>query len=117
MNLEHEVIYFGCTGYAGHFIHRHGCRRPQMISVTPWNNDIDGGPLKRAKIPDLITDQYCTERKDGWTLIAFWDRSGDSRPGSHSTFVIHADIPSQELFALARAQWPEIFNRRGFPIR
>lgn len=110
-----EVYFFGQYGSAGHYLHYKGKKR--TIDEQPWGDHIDGGPLKQYRIPDdPKAREWCCDRKDGWTLIAIWDRSGDSRPGSHSTFIIEADIPSQDLWTLARAQWPEVFKRPGFPI-
>ncbi len=104
-----EVFYFGCVGQVGHHLHskkRSGLRGNE----TPWEWSIDAGIFKSANYGVLYT-----AKKDGWTLIFVWDNSVDSRPGSHSTFVAHQDMTTDELLNCAREQWPEIFSRRKFP--
>lgn len=57
-------------------------------------------------------------QKDGWTAVAFWDRSGgDTRPGCNSVFLARATLSGGELLHMAREQWPEVWNRPGFPIK
>jgi hypothetical protein len=113
-----EVLYFGCYRVPGHCLYSKVT--PNMrYEATPWGNSLDSG---------LLTDDYygadteptgkvVVRHKDGWTAIAFWDRSGDSRPGSNTAFLAKADMTGEELLALARVQWPEVFDRRpgGWP--
>lgn len=118
-NASPEVLYFGCLGGVGHFMHSR--RRPGQVrwDATPFGNKLDGG---------LITDDYYgvdstptgeihEHHKDGWTAVSFWDRSGgDRRPGCNSTFLVNAEMSGDELLALAKEQWPGIFRRPDFPI-
>ncbi len=111
-----EVLCFGCIGVAGHYLHSKtgvNWRNEQ----TPWGDRLDAF---------LLTSDYynhntavtglCSEHHlNGWTAISFWDRSGDSRPGSNTSFLCHAEITAAELLALAREQWPHVFSRPGFP--
>jgi hypothetical protein len=46
---------------------------------------IDGGFC--PQIEDAQSGEARIHHVEGWTVLAFWDRSGDSRPSSHSTFV------------------------------
>lgn len=114
-----EVFFFGCKGAAGHYLHsRSGTVEYEK---SPWGRHLDTGILvsgadKYARPDTTPTQNYTVARKDGWTAIAFWDRSGDSRPNSNSAFLIAADVSDKELLAMARAQWPYIFARAGFPL-
>lgn len=49
--------------------------------------------------------------KEGWTGLAFWDRTGDSRHGSHSTFVYHGTLSFQDMLTQAEHDWPGLFER------
>lgn len=58
--------------------------------------------------------------KDGWTAIAYWDRSGaDQRSGCNSNFVAEGTFTFDEMMRLARHHFPHIIERtRGkFEIR
>jgi hypothetical protein len=52
----------------------------------------------------------------GWTALAFWDRSVDSRPGSNAVFFADAYRGFDAMLADAREHWPTIFARFGFEI-
>jgi hypothetical protein len=107
-----DILYFGWSYPSGHTLHSRV--RHLRYDSTPWGNDLDTGLLK--DLPDNPDGRYVIEQRDGWTAIAFWDRSGDSRPNSNTAFLVAAIMPGNHLLELARKQWPEIFARRGFPL-
>lgn len=47
----------------------------------------------------------------GWTLMAFWDRSGDSRFGSYSIFLAEGVFSFDEMVAFASARFPSVWQR------
>lgn len=105
-----EVLYFGCIGDVGHYLHSK--RNPRIRwTETAWGDKIDTGVFPKPSTTGVLY----TDRRGGWTAIAVWDNSVDRRPGSHSTFVVAADVNTEELLRLAKEQWPEVFSRRGFP--
>lgn len=108
------VHYFGRLDVAGHSLH---CKSgPHLrIDETPWGNNLDTGLL--SHVADRPDGQYVTAIFKGWTAVSFWDRSGDSRPGSNSAFVIHAEMEPEKLLAFARLQWPEVFRRLPFQLK
>ena len=115
-----EVFFFGCYLVTGHYLYRRGGRHVDY-TACPWGTNLDTGLLisrkdKYARPDTEPTENYTVARKDGWTAISFWDRSGDSRPGSNSAFLVAADVSDKELLALAKAQWPDIFSRGRFPL-
>jgi hypothetical protein len=111
-----DVFYFGSLG-RGHYLHLRGtqCHHNVLEGIIPWSYGIDGKVLEKAKIPDDPNGQILHVQRDGWTAIAFWDRSGDARRGSNSAFIANALLKPEELLVLAREQWPEVFERKGFP--
>lgn len=52
-----------------------------------------------------------------WCVLAFWDRSADSRFQSNSAFVFDAVAPTEQLLAIAREQFPEVFKRFTFELK
>lgn len=111
-----EVFFHGCLGQPGHYIHT---KKTELdYPAIPWRHKLDSG---------LLTDNYYGADTtpnglttfvtlDGWSALAFWDRSGDGRPGSNSVFFCHALVSPEELLGLAREQWPSVFDRPRFPV-
>ena len=56
-------------------------------------------------------------RTRGWTIVSFWDRSGDSRPGSNATLIARGRLDLNEVLDRARISFPEIVARWKFPVR
>lgn len=54
---------------------------------------------------------------DGWTAIAFWDRSGDARFKSNSAFIARGILQFDEILALARESFPSVFERFKFEVK
>jgi len=109
------VFYFGCIDRSGHYLwHPTQGEVRRMDRVQPWGNQIDGGVAGGSKDRETLGVVHSAKLK-GWTLVTWADRSVDSRHGSHSTFIVEADISPERLIELAREQWPKVFSRPGFP--
>ena len=53
----------------------------------------------------------------GWTVLAFWDRTGpDKRGAINSTFVIEGTHSPHEALALATEYFPQVFERLHFEV-
>jgi hypothetical protein len=63
----------------------------------------------------LVVFSYVTH-KDGWTAIAFWDRSLDKRPGSSSAFILEGTHSFEDMLETAREKFADIFARLTFEI-
>lgn len=115
------ILYFGCLKDSGHYLwskaHGHlskvGYRETK--DMTPWGNAIDGGifPDSRRKWESGVVHHV---QRGGFTAVYWADYSVDSRPGSHSTFVVPALLTKAELIEGARHLWPEVFHRPRFPV-
>jgi hypothetical protein len=53
---------------------------------------------------------------NGWTIAAFWDRTGDSRGNSCGAFLRRGTLTFDEIIADARDQYPDLFERFTFPF-
>ena len=49
--------------------------------------------------------------RDGWTLLAAWDRSADARYGCTATFAMREILAPEDALAVARRLYPELFAR------
>lgn len=104
---------------SGHYLHLPTGTPYITVDEQPWGRKIDGGLMNDANFgkntePD---GRLVFAQRDGWSALSFWDRSGDSRPGSVTVFLVHELIDRDQLLARARGQWPEWFARPGFPIK
>lgn len=110
-----EVWSFGCIGEPGHYLRRPNGRHEWNEKAQPWGWKLDGG-LCEGNPCGPLDGKTWEHHKDGWTAVALWDRSGDSRGASCTVFLVHAEATTEQIIAAARIQWPQIFNRRGFPL-
>lgn len=108
-----DVWYFGWSQYGGHALYRRNETSSIPLDATPFGRSIDGSLCPQ---PERVDGRVALEHRDGWTAVAFWDRSGDKRPGSNTVFLTRADCGTMELLAAAKAQWAHVFNRPGFPL-
>ena len=117
----------------GHHLHdvqmRHAYRSPRFDYLAAIPNDfpvadertLDGGYApKLAKTGGHLSDQpegeAALHHVRGWTILAFWDRSGDSRGNSNSAFVIRGELDFDEAVAASRQAFPGIWARFTFAV-
>lgn len=122
-----KLIYFGCYRETGHFFWRPGMQyAPYDGNVTPWGWAIDGGLCPGASTnPDRtwergrpeVEGEVVLHHKNGWTALAFWDRSVDQRPGSNSVFCAEGNFTFEEMCALAQQHFPTVWSRFKFTVR
>ncbi len=80
-----KAFYFGCKSGPGHYFHDLTGRQSLEAEGNPWSYAVDGQLQPRG-----IKQQEglaVVHHKDGWTALAFWDRSQDKRPGCCSVFL------------------------------
>jgi hypothetical protein len=63
-----------------------------------------------------VQGQCYRHHKDGWTAIAFANRTDDSRGGSNSVFFFEADLAFQECVAAARDLFPQVMESLPFEL-
>jgi hypothetical protein len=107
--MSEAAYYFGCVGQAGHFLHDTRLRHIWPEPTTPFGY-LDGTLTPTATTTARLAALH---HKDGWTALSMHDYSVDSRPGSHSTFVFHADLDFDGALAAATEHFPAIVSRIG----
>lgn len=125
-------FYFGSTG-DGHFLYTptgERLRRADAIATLPPEFAGGFGPGKAPSARGVGPDQtLCPEKRAGqpqgvarlhhalapdgtpWTAIAFWDRTGDSRPGSNSAFLFEGTLTFEAACAAAFEHFPAVWRR------
>ncbi len=105
-------------GDMGHHLYDHTMTRV-WGSRTPYGfpcrrTALDGAFLPRA--PRQIEGLASLWHVQGWTILCFWDRSGDSRSNSNSAFVLEGHHNFDESVAIASTTFPQIWKRMTFEI-
>lgn len=109
------MMYFGVwpdRAGVGHFLHdEHGRSRPaeeKFKQEVPLNQKVlDGGLLPRSAKPYQVYEVEAGNAR----LFSFWDRTGDTRPGSVSVFIAFGDGSSAYYMDQFRKVFPKVFAR------
>lgn len=110
-----KVLFFGCWGRIGHFLWLPNGQWPESDAFLPWKR-IDG----------VLAPQYGGEQvegsaeihhKGGWTALAWWDRSVDTRDGSTAVLFAEGTYFVDEMLTLGRAHFPSVFSRFDYEIK
>lgn len=113
------VLYFGCRQgvngdrEAGHYFYDdrlRSVRYDRALAVIPWDR-VDGALAPRVGRAEKPQGVAALHHKDGWTALAFWDRTGDTRGNSSSTFFIEGEAPFDVALGIARETFPSLFAR------
>src|SRR4051812_2513509 len=113
------ALYFGCTRgiqgrtQAGHGLNTPTYSRPSRAIDHAWGRKIDAqfAPRPAGKDSEAPQGQASLVHKGGWTIMAFWDRTGDSRGNSNSAFLFDKELDFAEALALSREYFPDVHNR------
>lgn len=112
------VLFFGCwNDSAGHYLRFPDGRHVREKNVQDFPcllAALDSGllPPNQPQVEGRAT--LCV--LNGWTLLAFWDRSGDSRGGSNSVFLVRGALDFDAACAMAREAFPAIWSRFTFIV-
>jgi len=107
-----KAYYFGYDG-RGHHLLNDDFEAVQYKwgdpGLTPWGTHPDGTLAPKGA---QIEGEALLHQKDGWTALAFWDRSGDSRGNSNSAFFIEGTYTFDEMLALCKERFALLFQQR-----
>lgn len=109
-----KVYYFGYSPGRGHGLMaddespvRMSERRHMPRSLS--EKELDTGYCPESSIQ--LQGAALLTQVDGWTVIAFWDRSGDGRLNSNSAFLAEGDHSFEQMCTLARERFPATWKR------
>ena len=119
---EVECYYFGYTERGGgHYLRERyghaGDKLAREAAAALGVADLDtalcwNAGARREEIEGLA---LLTQR-GGWSALAFWDRSGDARPGSNTAFLVRGTLTFEQIVRVARFRWPQIWRRFAFQV-
>lgn len=112
------LLYFGVWDVPGHYLHYQGGR-----TVREENSGI---PNVNPSLLRHLDGTFPPPERDGLSLynesivppvriVAWWDRSGDKRPGSSSTLVGYGYDSAEEMIDEAYKLFPKQMNRQKRP--
>lgn len=113
-----KLFYFGPWDQAGHYLHDQSHRRlwPDNDKIGPWRlGELDGG--LQPKDEKQVEGVALLHHLDGWTALAFWDRTVDHRMASCSVYVATGTHSFEEMVALAQDGFKERWDRMKFEVR
>jgi hypothetical protein len=107
------AYYFGTYRQAGHYFWTEGMGHSRYSGDPPgpWGH-VDG---QLAPAGD-VEGEALLHHKDGWTAIAFANRTDDSRPQSNSAFLFDATLTFDEALEEARKRFSQVVERLSFEI-
>lgn len=121
--MARRVYYFGRWDQPGHGFHHPGGRSAfEAWDVVPWGTSIDARLIPKEKRYSLDVNVQQPEgvahllHLRGWTALAWWDRSADSRGNSSSVFVFEDVLDYDTAMARARRLFPEVFARITYDV-
>lgn len=111
---EVTALHFGTLGRVGHGFHLPKSNHVpyyEAMSLLPWDR-IDNylNPKEQVEGWALL------HHKDGWTALAFADRTDDSRPNSNSVFFFKGTFTFEETMDKVHEYFPHILSRFKFKI-
>lgn len=134
-----RAYYFGCIDRPGHYLWEsrpQSTREPILgtrlqpgiryisysLADQPWGSAVDGGLCPGA--PDLPEGvaKFQPEgvaklhHRDGWTALAFWDRSVDARQNSCSVFLFEGHMEWEAVIFRSRELFPAVWARFTFDV-
>lgn len=107
---HNTAYYFGCGGGAGHYLWIPGEQPRRAMNAPRWMNCIDGTfpPADGSEEQFKATMLHI----HGYTVLSWWDRSVDKRPGSNSTVLLPFIMTNFPMAVVrAKALFPWVFAR------
>lgn len=103
-------VYLGCANNkVGHYVFGVDSR-----TIHPhWLECMDG---KFPPEGDQTEGIARLHHLNGCTVLAFWDRSVDKRPGSNIAFVAPGRLTFDEAVAAAKRNFPHVWPRFKFEV-
>ncbi len=114
-----EPLYFGCVGGPGHFVHNIGLSHVYRTPLANWLNKRDGVLAPRDRNHRELAQGHAMLHvfvDAGVTVLAFWDRSVDSRPASNSMFLLPGVLDFRDAALAAARHFPTVWARFKFEV-
>lgn len=109
-----KAFWFGCStppAPKGHGLN------PYPYNDCPFRWDqLDGVFAPKNGHEEFAEGRARLTHIKGTTIVAFWDRTGDSRGGSNTAFIFDEILDGETALREARERWPDLWKRFTFPV-
>jgi hypothetical protein len=117
--MEKQLFYFGCrTGFKGHYLHDSDGREmyPQSVKIEGFNSSIlkvlDGTFTPKDWKESVYKESNVPPAK----IVAWWDYSEDTRPGSNMVLIGFGYTTAEEMIDAAYIKFPKTMGRMKRPV-
>lgn len=110
--MSTPLYFFGCWDDGGHHLYGPDGNRipkPARLGIPFRPPDLDSNFA--PKDPRQTESRATVTHLRGWTIVAWWDRAGDSRPDSNSAFLMKGEHTLTAVLLEAGEQYPELLPR------
>lgn len=104
--LAGDAHYLGCIADTGH-----------TLLTEELGSRFDFSERRALSVEHQIEGVAKVHHLGGWTALAFWDRSVDSRPGSNSVFIFRGELTFDAAVARAKEKFPTVWGRLQFEVK
>ena len=128
MTALSDAFYFGCESKEriGHFLFVPGLRSayreehvlPELLRTPDGTfapHRAGCGMRPYCGCPQ-VEGRAVLKLVEGWTVLAFWDRSADGRGASNSVFLLRGVHVFDEAVRLSREAFPTVWARFPFEV-
>lgn len=114
------LYFFGVWKGAGHYLHRPDGGVVVRNEGPPFWEILDGffpprtvGSFSSERFKRFYEDDTIASLTfyKGWTVLAMWDRSEDTRHACNAAFLIEGEFTRREMWRLAKESYPQIVRR------
>lgn len=116
------TYYFGAWDVPGHHLWTPSRLRLYPTNKTstrlPMDTDLDGSYmfLPRPESPSIGAITYVQNVHLQYTVLAWWDRTFDSRPGSCCAIVTGGRVMYEEAWERFSYYYPELSTKLSTPV-
>jgi hypothetical protein len=108
-----NCLYFGCIGGLGHRVHTPGGKQisESNLDNCPWSiGEMELLPPKGISQRQFEASYHT---KNGWSAIAYWDRTVDPRMNSKSVFMVEGEFNFEQVVEIMCRKFPGVIHRTG----
>jgi hypothetical protein len=109
------MYYYGPWREPGHYLHDELLNHLWCDAIGPWFiGDLDG--KLQPKDPQQREGLAVLHHKEGWTALAFWDRTVDKRMACCSVYLADEILDFDEMVKRSKARFGERWRAMAFDV-
>jgi hypothetical protein len=116
--MNKRLLYFGCMGTPGHSLYedQHTTVHPKYANIPGLNQRVLECIDSTFTPKDMKQGVYNVAVIHPVVILAWWDYTGDSRPGSNSALIGYGYATADEMLDDACKKFPVVMQRQERPV-